>query len=371
MDLRDRPITRTGATPRQRGLYLAQLLTGVAGVLAFVVVATLIGFRWESTQAATVTFLACGSVVVATFAVLARLERGKFESQPVEPRDFQGTVRNLTSSRREIVGAFEIERRRIERDLHDGAQQYLVASSMKVGEAALLVDSARTAFPPESGGTLTSASSLLAAAQDDMDEALRALRLTVSGIHPKVLSDLGLEAAVRDMATRVGGAITVRCPNPLPEMPEGVAAAAYFFTSEALTNAAKYAPRAITTVLLAADQSLHVAVVDDGPGGAAIRSGGGLSGMRERLAAFGGSLDLSSPPGGPTTVRARIPLLLQAGEPGVVVPGSVPAPDAGPTTGVGWATSPTPRPWSGAAAGYGPGTPSPNPPPTPSPEDDR
>ncbi|MDO5495593.1 MAG: histidine kinase [bacterium] len=233
-------------------------------------------------------------------------------------------MQDLTTSRREIVGAFEIERRRIERDLHDGAQQYLVASSMKVGEVALLIENVRSASSPEAARTdLANAAALIAQAQDDTDEALSALRLTVSGIHPKVLSDKGLEAAVRDMAARTGDSVTVRCPHPLPAMPEGVVAAAYFFTSEALTNAAKYAPRAPVTVLLAADESLHVAVVDTGPGGASVRPGGGLSGMKERLAAFGGIMELSSPPGGPTTVRASIPLLLQVGESGVVLPGGI------------------------------------------------
>lgn len=324
MDTRDRRATREGASPRQNGLYLLQLLTGIFGVLVFVAVIVFTGTRWSSTGVIGFVFFGEALVVAGTFAALTWLERRKFTGQQVEPRDFQGTVQGLTSSRREIVGAFEIERRRIERDLHDGAQQYLVASTMKVGEAALLLDTVRsgsagTTRPPDPARALDSAASLLTAAQDDMDEALRALRLTVSGIHPKVLSDLGLEAAVRDMASRAGGPVTVRCPHPLPAMPEGVAAAAYFFASETLTNAAKYAPRANVSVLLAADESLHVVVVDDGPGGATVRPGGGLSGMRERLAAFGGTMELSSPPGGPTTVRARIPLLLQAGEPGVVV----------------------------------------------------
>ncbi|HHW83121.1 MAG TPA: sensor histidine kinase [Actinomycetales bacterium] len=330
MDLRENPVPRRGATARQRGLFLLQLLTGVVGVSVFALLIIGTGARWGGGSILPVLLVAGLGVVVGTFVVLARLEREKFASQPVEPANFQHTLQDLTTSRREIVGAFEIERRRIERDLHDGAQQYLVASSMKVGEVALLIENARTATTAEDAyRALDAAASLIGAAQDDTDEALKALRLTVSGIHPKVLSDKGLEAAVRDMAARAGGSITVRTPHPLPAMPEGVVAAAYFFTSEALTNAAKYAPHARVTVLLAADQSLHVAVVDDGPGGATIRQGGGLSGMRERLAAFGGTLELSSPPGGPTTVRARIPLLLHSGEPGVVVPASPPgAPSA-------------------------------------------
>ena len=231
------------------------------------------------------------------------------------PRD-PVTVSELTESRREIVAAFEIERRRIERDLHDGAQQYLVTASMDVGEADLTLESALQ------GGTvdmerMREARRLLAKAQDDAEAALRALRQTVAGIHPKVLSDLGLESAVRDLAAASSLDVTVRCPHGLPAMTEGVIAAGYFMVAEALTNAAKHAPQSHVSILLAADADLHISVIDDGPGGAVIRADHGLAGMRERLAAFGGTLTISSPVGGPTSVSAQIPLLLRRGEFGV------------------------------------------------------
>ena len=140
---------------------------------------------------------------------------------------------------------------------------------------------------------------------------MRTLRATVNGIHPQLLTDLGLLAAVTDMVERSHVDAVVRCPNRLPEMPEGVSAAAWFFCSEALTNIAKHAPGAEATILLGADRELHVSVMDNGPGGAWLREGGGLLGMRERLAAFGGEMQLSSPQGGPTTLSARIPLLLE------------------------------------------------------------
>lgn len=238
------------------------------------------------------------------------------------PGRYAAELREVTRSRREIVQAFEIERRRIERDLHDGAQQFIVAASMQVGEASLLLDDVRPAL--EAAGTpgamrLADVAALLATAQDTTDEALTALRRTVTGIHPKVLSDRGLEEAVRDIAGRSGLEVGVRVPHPLPPMPEGVVAAAYFLVSEALTNVAKHARGATVTILLAADHDLHVSVVDDGPGGAELRTGHGLAGMRERLAAFGGTLALSSPPGGPTTVATRLPLLLLEGESAVVL----------------------------------------------------
>ncbi|GAB49946.1 sensor histidine kinase [Mobilicoccus pelagius] len=218
-------------------------------------------------------------------------------------------VEALTASRRVIVDAYEVERRRIQRDLHDGTQQYLVAAAMKLGEAQL---SPAVAADP-------ALAALLGEAKGAVQAGLDALRVTVRGIHPQVLGDLGLEAAVRDAAVASPSDVRVVCPHRLPDMPEGVLAAAYFFTAEALTNAAKHAPGAPVTVLLAADAALTVSVVDAGPGGARLVKGHGLAGMRERLAAFGGSLELAAPPGGPTQVVARIPLLLAHGEPGVVV----------------------------------------------------
>lgn len=192
------------------------------------------------------------------------------------------TVQRLTESRRAIVDAFEIERARIERDLHDGAQQYLVAASMKVGEASLLVEQGR---PGDASG-------LLAAAQDEVDAALAALRETVAGVHSRLLAEQGLEAALRELVARLSGSgrpIELRVPHALPALPAGVASTAWFFAAEALTNAAKHAPGASTSVVVGADRDLHVSVVDDGPGGAAVVPGRGLAGMHERLRAFGGS----------------------------------------------------------------------------------
>lgn len=211
-------------------------------------------------------------------------------------------IAELTASRRAIADAFEIERRRIEADLHDGAQQYIVAASMKLGEAqleALDVDN------PELQKLLVETKNLL-------NDGLRALRRTVHGIHPQVLRDRGLVAAVEEIAEGYGPHVVVRTPYPLPELSESVLAAAYFFCSEILTNAAKYAPGAPVSVLLTADELLNITIVDQGPGGA--HYGTGLSGMRERLAAFDGEMTLHSPDGGPTTVSARIPLLLSRGE---------------------------------------------------------
>ncbi|QTH59871.1 sensor histidine kinase [Corynebacterium hindlerae] len=215
------------------------------------------------------------------------------EAQAVE------RIAELTASRRAVADAYEIERHRIERDLHDGAQQYLVAALMKLGEASL-----------DATGPVAD---LISAAQKDVSEGLESLRATVRGIHPQVLSDYGLVAAVEAHPT----APAVMAPHPLPELSPSVLAAGYFFASEALTNAAKHAPDATVSVLLTADADLRISVVDDGPGGATFTPHGGLAGMRERLEAFDGSLELSSPIGGPTRLVAIIPLLLDRGEPGV------------------------------------------------------
>ena len=218
-------------------------------------------------------------------------------------------VEELARSRRVIVDAYEIERRRIERDLHDGTQQYLVSAAMKLGEAML-------APGVEADPALKT---LLGEARSSLAAGLESLRETVRGIHPTILTERGLVAALEDIAAESGRNIRVVAPNPLPDVPEGVLAASYFFAAEALANAAKHAPGAPVTVLVAADGALRISVVDMGPGGARIVPGHGLSGLRERLAAFGGTMTISSPVGGPTQVAAVIPLLLLQGEPGVAV----------------------------------------------------
>ena len=245
----------------------------------------------------------------------------------------------LHRSRREIVDAFEIERRRIERDLHDGAQQYLVAASMKVGEAELNLEMLASTESSEEVGDRTDGEGadrncvdrgsaedsgtraqiqqilgLLREAQDANDQALAALRRTVAGVHPKVLSDKGLAEAVRDVCAESPLNVDVRMPFELPELPPGAAAAAYYLVCESLTNVAKYAPNAQVSVLVVAGSSLVLSITDNGSGGASINPGHGLAGLQARLEAFGGSLRVISPAGGPTTVRGEIPIIVSAKE---------------------------------------------------------
>ncbi len=295
---------------------------GSGGFFALVFLLWIMG-RFSNTDNLIVVFILATSAIYGPLSVVHSVRKAARRiGRLYVPEDNRlrdpVSVAKLTESRREIVAAFEIERRRIERDLHDGAQQYLVMASMDVGEADLLLDSAIMdgMVVPEK---MRQVRCLLSKAQNDADEALRALRHTVAGIHPKVLSDLGLEAAVRNLAAECPLEVTVKVPHPLPPIPEGVIAAGYFLVAEALTNAAKYAPEARVSVLLAADDDLLLSVVDDGPGGAVVHPDHGLAGMRERLAAFGGTFTVMSPPGGPTSVSGRIPLLLRRGEFGVVV----------------------------------------------------
>lgn len=218
-------------------------------------------------------------------------------------------IAELTDSRRAIVEAYEVERRRIERDLHDGAQQYLVAAAMKLGEARL---------SPALGGD-PAAAQLLQEATTAIQEGLLALRRTIRGIHPQLLAQQGLVTALEEVAGAAANRVRIVAPHALPELPEGVLAVGYFFACEAISNAAKYAPDAEVSVLLAFGESLVVSVVDSGPGGATFIPGHGLTGLRERLDAVGGTLSLSSPQGGPTRLSATIPPLLARGESGVVL----------------------------------------------------
>lgn len=326
---------------RTRHLFAGQVAIGLAGGITICVTALIVGSVWN--------LLGPLAGLVGTICLVAALwwlETLKPQTRQQEPlADHTSLLRQVTDSRRDIVAAFEIERRRIERDLHDGAQQYFVAAVMKLGQAEALLEQlaaeieapkktptreparivgksrqeAQEAYQEGTSIGLHEVEVLLVQAHDDAEAGLRRLRETVAGIHPKVLSDMGLAAAICDVVELSGNAFQVKIPHQLPPLPTGVVAAAYFFTAEALTNAAKHAPGVPGSVLVAVDDTLHVTVVDQGPGGAHIVPGGGLAGMGERLAAFGGKIKVVSPFGGPTSVSAHIPMLLHTGEPAVVI----------------------------------------------------
>ncbi|MET9594841.1 sensor domain-containing protein [Streptomyces sp. NPDC006516] len=203
-------------------------------------------------------------------------------------------IEELSGSRKRLVDAFEAERRRIERDLHDGAQQRLVALSMTLGLA-------RLEDPAEPLG------GLLAKAHEEAGEALVEIRELIRGIHPQVLTDRGLAAAVEDMADR--SAVPVEVDLDLPErLPQPVETAVYFAVCEALANVAKHSGATRVWVTGGAEAGrLTVEVRDDGDGGAATAGGTGLQGVADRLSVVDGRLLLSSPPGGPTVFRLDVP----------------------------------------------------------------
>ncbi|MEV0780384.1 sensor domain-containing protein [Streptomyces sp. NPDC050428] len=203
-------------------------------------------------------------------------------------------IQELGRSRMRLVDAFEAERRRIERDLHDGAQQRLVALSMTLGLA-------RLENPGEPLG------GLLAKAHDEAGTALVEIRELIRGIHPQVLTDRGLKDAVEDVADRSTVPVDVRFELP-GRLSEPVETAAYFAVSEALANVAKHSGADHAEVSgRIADGELVVEVRDDGAGGADFAGGSGLQGVADRISVLDGHLLVSSPAGGPTVFRVRIP----------------------------------------------------------------
>lgn len=211
--------------------------------------------------------------------------------------DLSQRVADLTLSRRQLMDVYQAERRRIERDLHDGTQQHLVLLSMQVGEAEYAL----------ANGDVQQARQAMAAAQSSVEAAMTALRETVRGIHPQLLTDRGLAAAVRELAGRQPVPVQVDVAGTSDPVAEQVAVTAYYLVSEALTNAAKHARPTSMTVRLELADPLVVEVYDDGVGGATVRPGHGLSGLFERVEAAGGRCWLSSPVGGPTRLRASLP----------------------------------------------------------------
>jgi len=201
----------------------------------------------------------------------------------------------VTRSRARLVDAFEVERRRIERDLHDGAQQRLVALSMHLGLARLELPAGSPAAEP------------LAAAHELAKQALTELRELIHGVHPKILTDRGLVAAVEDVAA--GAPLPVRLHLRLDRrLPAPVEVTAYFVVVEALANVAKHSGATGADVSAAVTGGrLLLDVRDDGRGGADPAGGSGLTGLADRVAAVGGTVALSSPPGGPTLLHVEIP----------------------------------------------------------------
>ena len=211
--------------------------------------------------------------------------------------DRDGTaLRAVAQSRARLVDAFETERRRIERDLHDGAQHRLTSLTLQLGMARLDVPGDSPAAVP------------LAQAHDEAKELMVVLRELIHGIRPQSLADLGLPAALRELTVRSPLPVTVTVAEGMHRPAPHLESTAYFAASEALANVVKHAGASRADLLLAQPGDMLVLEVrDDGHGGADPAHGTGLTGLADRVAAVGGRLLLASPPGGPTLVRVELP----------------------------------------------------------------
>jgi signal transduction histidine kinase len=260
------PLALTGHAQRDGNL------TGIGVACLLVAPWTAAGVRWLDERAA-----------------LALL--GPSRAEALERR-----VEDLAESRAGVVDAADAERRRIERDLHDGVQPRLVSLAMNLG----LARETLTGLPDD-------AMRVIAEAHEEAKDALTELRNVVRGLHPAVLDDRGLDAALSGIAAR--SPLPVRLRVDVPERPSPtVEAVAYFVVSEALTNAARHA--AASRVELVAERRgdvLYVTVTDDGAGGADPTRGTGLTGLRQRVRSVDGTFRITSPPGGPTVISVELP----------------------------------------------------------------
>lgn len=223
-----------------------------------------------------------------------RMERALHKRDVAEARSAE-----LSAARRRIVEAADAARRRVTRDLHDGAQQRFV-------NAVINLQLARARLPSDP----EQAAELLDVGLEQAQSGVADLRDLAAGIHPSILTNRGLDAAVEALADRLPVSVEVRAELP-ERLPKAVESTAYFFISEALTNVVKHAHagRASVHVVADADQ-LAIEVTDDGDGGVTLdgTSGSGLDGLADRIAALDGTIAVSSPPGGGTFLRADIPL---------------------------------------------------------------
>jgi len=226
--------------------------------------------------------------------LLARALLGPGRDEQVER--LTQRVETLTHTREMAVDSVEVERRRIERDLHDGPQQRLVAIAMDLGMAQAKLE-----------GDPAAAKDLLDRAHTAAKEAMDEMRQVARGIHPPVLTDRGLDAALSALAARSPVPVTVQVALPARPSPT-TEAIAYFCVSEALTNVAKHSgARTVTVDVRRTGGHVQIEVADDGRGGADVTRGTGLVGLRQRLAAVDGTLTVHSPPGAGTRLFMTLP----------------------------------------------------------------
>ena len=206
------------------------------------------------------------------------------------------TREELAASRARLVAAADEARRRIERDLHDGAQQRLVATALSLALLQRQLD-----------GKSDESSALLAGAREELDRGLSELRELARGLHPAELTDRGVEAAVRSLVGRVAVPVDLDVAVP-SRLDPTIEAAAYFVVSEALTNVVKYSRAdSVSVELKLTGEALFATVADDGIGGADLAGGSGLRGLVDRVQALGGRLEIDSVRGHGTRLRAALP----------------------------------------------------------------
>ncbi|MWA00145.1 sensor histidine kinase [Actinomadura sp. LD22] len=218
---------------------------------------------------------------------------------PDRAAELERRVEDLVEKRASVVDAADIERRRIERDLHDGAQQRLVSLALNLGLARATL----TGVPDE-------AMRVIVEAHEEAKEALTELRDLIRGLHPAVLEDRGLDAALSGIAARVPLEVRLRVEVE-PRASSTVEAVAYFVVSEALTNVVKHArATAVDVAAIREGERLRLTVADDGAGGADPSRGTGLTGLARRVRSVDGTFRIVSPAGGPTTVTVELPCAL-------------------------------------------------------------
>jgi signal transduction histidine kinase len=301
---------RARRTWRQLGYHLLSPLISVIGCLAVV------GAWSGSVLAAELSIRALGvlrppAVAGLALAAVALFVAGPWLARGVTALDVIAAdallgpslsdrlaqrVETLKESRAEVVDAADAERRRIERDLHDGTQQRLVSLAMNLGMArATLTDL------PEP------AREVIAQAHEEAKTVLKELRDFVRGLHPAVLNDQGLDAALSGLAARAPFPVRLRVDVPHRASPT-IEAVAFFVVSETLTNVAKHAGASAADVMVRrTGDRLHLLVSDDGRGGAEPGAGSGLRGLTQRVGSVDGTLRIDSPPGGPTRITAELP----------------------------------------------------------------
>ncbi len=243
-----------------------------------------------------VLVLYAATVIAWVQAALARTLLG--------PRELElhAQIESLHLSRKMLLHAVEGERSRIERDLHDGVQQHMVTLAMQLGTLELELHDLRAR-----GADVQAATATLDAARASSDDALAAMRRALLDLKPPTLTEYGLPNALRELADAAPIPTTFTGELPTRFAPD-VEQTAYLFASEACTNAMRHSEA--TRVQITAksiEGSLQLRVQDDGRGGAALRPGGGLTGLRERADIIGGTLRIDSPQGGPTTLVLQVP----------------------------------------------------------------